>query len=68
MIKIIFSRSVIRTNFDNELEMFLKTLKVGSKNKTDIRIMVNYFNLDWPDGQSFLGYEVSQKSLLHLIH
>lgn len=46
MIKIIFSRSTTSVKYDNELEMFLRTLKVGTKNKNDIRIMINYFNID----------------------
>lgn len=57
MIRILFSRSNVFAVHDEELIMFLKTLKTGILNERDVRVLCNYYDILCPQDQSYLGFE-----------
>lgn len=47
-LQIQFQEAVLYIPYDNELELFLETIKNGTAEKADIRVFENYFGIMWP--------------------
>lgn len=50
------NRSKIYAPYSEELGRFLLSLKPGQETSTDIKILRRYFNIDFPDGEFYLGF------------